>query len=59
MISGVYAQELNTKNAQEVEKYKNEVSQNVAKIAAFVPIPEGVAVESSTRNIGNSSTTTR
>jgi hypothetical protein len=59
MIGDVYGQELSIKNSREVERYNQEVSQNVAKIVANVPIPEGIAVLNFNQNIGNSSTTTR
>lgn len=51
IIGGVHGQELNAKNSKEIERYNQEVSQNVAKIAELAPLPQGVVVKNFTQNI--------
>ena len=59
IIGAANSQELNTKNSKEIERYNQEVSQNVAKIADLVPLPQGVIVKNFTQNIWGNSTTIR
>mgnify|MGYP001795723453 CR=1 FL=1 len=45
-ISGVHAQETNTKSAVELQRYQNQVASNINAIVSQIPLTQGVRATS-------------